>query len=99
VNLLHLNTVLTDSLRYGGVDYYIQELRLAYRSRMNFSLIPWDIRHSTPFVNNYLLLGRAEGALRRHRKNPHTPSNMMTVSELVWFTGVDPDSANVRLLN
>lgn len=100
MNLLHLNTVLTDSLRYGGVPYHIKELRLAYRSRMNFSLFPWDIIHSTPFVNNYLLLGRAEGALRCHRNNPHTPSNMMTVSEPNWFmTRVDPDSANVRLLN
>ncbi|KAJ7882583.1 hypothetical protein B0H14DRAFT_1466375 [Mycena olivaceomarginata] len=91
-DLLHLP-------KNGGVGYHIKELRLAYRSRMNFSLFPWDITHSTPFVNNYLLLGRAEGALRCHRNNPRTPSDMMTVSESDWFTTrVDPDSANEKPL-
>lgn len=101
MNLLHFNAVLTDSLRNGGVAYHIKELRLAYRSRMNLSPVTWQITRSTPFVTNYLLLARAEGALRRHRNYPHTRPNMMTVSEFesLFSTRVVPDSGKVGLLN
>ncbi|KAJ6617189.1 hypothetical protein B0H10DRAFT_1948567 [Mycena sp. CBHHK59/15] len=78
------------NLRNGGVPYHIKELRLAYRSRMNLSPFTWDIIRSTPFVTNYLLLARAEGALRRHRDNPRTRPNMMTRD--------DPDSGNEKPL-
>ncbi|KAJ7117539.1 hypothetical protein C8R44DRAFT_854400 [Mycena epipterygia] len=82
----------------GGVSYHIKELRLAYRSRMYFSIFPWDITHPTPLVFNYTLLARAEGALRRHRDNPLSRSNVITVRESSLFMMVDPDSSNEKPL-
>ncbi|KAJ7290659.1 hypothetical protein C8J57DRAFT_1213298 [Mycena rebaudengoi] len=75
------------NLRDFGVPYHIKELRLAYRSRMNSSLFTWDITRSTPFVDNYLLLARTEGALKRHRNNPRIHPNMMTEKPLPSYIG------------
>jgi hypothetical protein len=81
----------------GGVAYHIKELRLAYRSRMYYSIFPWDIRRPTPLVSNYTLLARAEGALRRHN-NLHARSKAITVRESKLFMDVDPDSGNEKPL-
>ncbi|KAJ7257562.1 hypothetical protein B0H12DRAFT_1111250 [Mycena haematopus] len=74
-----MEQVLSDLLhlpKNGGVVVYIKEVRLAYRSRMNSQSMVWDIPGgATPFVFNYIVLARAEGALRRHRHNPHMGSN------------------------
>ncbi|KAJ7452734.1 hypothetical protein B0H11DRAFT_2072801 [Mycena galericulata] len=69
-----MEQVMHDLLRLpknGGVEYHIKELRLAYRSRISYSISPWDIIHPTPLVSNYCLLARTESALRHHRNNPH----------------------------
>ncbi|KAJ7466278.1 hypothetical protein B0H11DRAFT_2240003 [Mycena galericulata] len=86
------------NLRNGGVEYHIKELRLAYRSRIYFSIFPWDILHPTPLVSNYCLLARAESALRHHRNNPYIRSDVITVKESSLFKMVDPDSGNEKAL-
>ncbi|KAJ6592591.1 hypothetical protein B0H19DRAFT_1224494 [Mycena capillaripes] len=99
INMEQVMCDLLDMPEYGGVSYFIKELRLAYRSRMYFSIFPWDISHPTPLVSNYTLLARAEGALRSYRNNPRTRSNVITVKELgFFFMRVDPDSGNEKPL-
>ncbi|KAF9064860.1 hypothetical protein BDP27DRAFT_1425361 [Rhodocollybia butyracea] len=74
-----LQGVLCDMLggRLGvrNPPYFIQELRLAYRSNAHNSPWTWDIRNPTPFVSNYVVLARAEGVLKSHRQNPRAPIN------------------------
>jgi hypothetical protein len=94
VSFFHLNTVLTDSLRNGGVGYHIKELRLAYRSEKYSSILPWGTL-PIPFMSNYTLLARAERALRRHTDNRYPRSNVITVRESSLFPVFDPDSGNM----
>ncbi|KAK7059861.1 hypothetical protein R3P38DRAFT_2838260 [Favolaschia claudopus] len=64
---------------WGGAQVFIKELRMAYRCRVNNERMNWHydrVNGDTPFVANYILLARAERALKRHRQaSGHPPSN------------------------
>lgn len=64
--------------RVKNPPHFIKELRLAYRSNAYAAIWTWEIKNPTPFVCNYVVLARAEGALEGHRRNPRAgpPRNL-----------------------